>query len=59
MAKTMTKLNRTNQEQLIAVKNKVIPITIQARNNKVKNKIKRVVPKNKKAGPIDDKLNVS
>ena len=58
MAKTMTKLNRTNQEQLIAVKNKVIPITIQARNNKVKNKIKRVVPKNKKAGPIDDKLNV-
>ena len=32
---------------------------IQASNNKVKDKVKRVFPKNKKMGPIKDKLNVS
>ena len=58
MTKTMTGLNRTNQQQLIAKKNKVVSITIQASNNKVKNKMKRVVPKNKKAGQIKDKLKV-
>ena len=58
MAKTMTKLNKTKHEQLIAEKNKVISLTIQASNNKVKDKIKGVVPKNKKAGPIKDRLNV-
>ena len=58
MAKTMTKLNRTNQEQLIAEKNKVISITIQAGNNKVKEKMKRVVPKKKKVEAIKDKSNV-
>ena len=59
MTKTVSKLNRTNQEQLIAETNKVIFITIQASNNKVKDKIKRVVPKNKKAGSTKDKLNTS
>jgi len=47
MAKTLSKLNKTNQEQLIAEKKKVISITIQASNNKVKEKRKRVVQKGK------------
>ena len=47
MAKTMTQLNKTNQEQLEAEKKKVISITIQASNNKVKEKRKRVVQKGK------------
>ena len=48
----MSQLNRTNQEQLIAEKNKVISITIQASNNKVKDKVKRVVQKEKNIEPI-------
>ena len=48
----MTQLNRTNQEQLIAEKKKVISITIQASNNKVKDKAKRVVQKEKNIEPI-------
>ena len=48
----MSMLNRSNQEQLIAEKNKVISITIQASNNKVKEKVKRVVQKKKKIEPI-------
>ena len=32
---------------------------IQASNNKVKDKVKWVVPKSKKTGPIKDKMNVS
>ena len=55
MAKTLSKLNRTNQEQLIAEKKKVISITIQASNNKVKEKVKRVVQKKKKIEPIKKK----
>ena len=51
----MSKLNRTNQEKLIAKKNKVISITIQASNNKVKEKVKRVVQKKKKIEPIKKK----
>ena len=47
MAKTMTQLNKTNQEQLEAEKKKVISITIQASNNKVKDKRKKVVQKEK------------
>ena len=47
MAKTLSKLNKTNQEQLIAEKKKVISITIQASNNKVKDKGKKVVQKEK------------
>ena len=56
MEKTTSKLNRTNQEQLIAEKNKVISITIQASNNKMKEKVKRVVQKKKKVEPIKKKL---
>ena len=52
MAKTMSQLNRTNQEQLIAEKNKAISITIQASNNKVKDKVKRVVQNEKNIEPI-------
>jgi len=37
----MTQLNKTNQEQLEAEKKKVISITIQASNNKVKDKRKQ------------------
>ena len=59
MAKTMTKLNKTKHEQLIAEKNKVISVTMQASNNKVKDKKKRAVPKNKMVGSTKDKLNVS
>ena len=55
----MTKLNKANQEQLIAEKNKVISVSIQASKNKVKDKIKRAVPKKQKVEPIKDKLNVS
>ena len=58
MAKTISKLNRTSQEQLIAEKNKVISITIQASNNKVKEKMKRVVKKREKVEPIKNKSNV-
>ena len=47
MAKTTSQLNKTNKEQLIAEKNKLISITIQASNNKVKDKVKRVVQKEK------------
>ena len=54
----MRKLNRTNREQLIAEKNKAISITIQASNNKVKDKMKRAVPKDKKTGSIKDRLKV-
>ena len=54
----MRKLNKTNQEQLIAEKNKAISITIQASNNKVKDKMKMAVPKDKKTGPIKDRLKV-
>ena len=43
----MTQLNKTNQEQLEAEKKKVISITIQASNNKVKEKRKRIVQKGK------------
>ena len=43
----MTQLNKTNQEQLEAEKKKVISITIQASNNKVKDKRKKVVQKEK------------
>ena len=46
----MTKLNGTNQNQLIAQKNKVICITILVSNIEVKDKIKRVVPKKLKSG---------
>ena len=52
MAKTTSQLHRTNQEQLIAEKNKVISITIQASNNKVKDKVKKVVQKEKNIEPI-------
>ena len=52
MAKTMTQLNKTNQEQLEAEKKKVISITIQASNNKVKDKRKKVVQKEKNIEPI-------
>ena len=52
MAKTMSQLNKTNKEQLIAEKNKLISITIQASNNKVKDKVKRVVQKEKNIEPI-------
>ena len=43
----MTQLNKTNQEQLEAEKKKVISITIQASNNKVKDKRKKAVQKGK------------
>ena len=52
----MTQLNKTNQEELEAEKKKVISITIQASNNKVKEKVKRVVQK-KKIEPIKRKTN--
>ena len=55
MAKILSKLNRTNQEKLITEKKKVISITIQANNNKVKEKVKRVVQKKKKIEPIKKK----
>ena len=48
----MTQLNKTNQEQLEAEKKKVISITIQASNNKVINKVKKVVQKEKHIEPI-------
>ena len=43
----MTQLNKTNQEQLEAEKKKVISITIQASNNKVKDRRKKAVQKEK------------
>ena len=57
--KKIPKFGWYHQEQLIAENNKVISITIKANDKKVKDKIKRVVPKNKKSGPTKDKLNVS